>query len=100
MQEIARLRGAAEHVGEDGDTVATVDAIYRPNDITATVRGRPRSNGDGFNLFLRTYDMFERRLNSSAAPMGHKHRPIINRVKRCRAALPLAPMRTMVFSGR
>jgi hypothetical protein len=65
---------AAEHVGENGDTVATIDAIYRFDDITATQLGVVLgSNGDGFNLFLRTHDVFERRPELvGKAPMGHK----------------------------
>ena len=66
---------AAEHVGQDSDTIAAVDAIYRFDDITSTQFGLVLgSNRDGFNLFLRTHNVFERRPELvGKAPMGHNH---------------------------
>ena len=66
---------AAEHIGEDGDAIAAVDAIDRFNDITSTqievVLGPDR---DCFDLLLWTHDVFERGLELvGKAPMGHKY---------------------------
>ena len=68
-------RRAAEHVGEDRDAVAAIDAVDRFDDVASTqigvVLGTDR---DCFNLFLWAHDMFERRLELvGKAPMGHKY---------------------------
>ena len=66
---------AAEHVGQDGDAIAAVDAIDRFDDIAAAQIGIVLSpDRHGFDLFLRAHDMFERRLELvGKAPMGHKY---------------------------
>src|SRR3954453_14309868 len=68
-------RRAAEHVSQDRNTVATLDAAYRVNDIASTQIGVVLgSDCDGFNLSLLTHDMFERRPKFvGKAPMGHKY---------------------------
>ena len=65
----------AQEAGRKYVTIATVDAIHRFDDIASTQIGVVLgSNRDGFNLFLRTHDMFERRLELvGKTPMGHKH---------------------------
>src|SRR6266581_3640478 len=72
-REIGRC--AAEHVGEDGDAVARVDTVDRLDDVASTqIRVVLGTDRDGFDLFLRTHDMFERRLELvGKAPMGHKY---------------------------
>ena len=80
------FRAALEHVMgrknklkplrlEPRTTPNCVDAIYRFDDITSTQFGVVLgSNRDGFNLFLRTHNMFERRPELvGKASMGHKH---------------------------
>ena len=71
MQEIAR----AEHVGENGNAVTAIDAIDGFDDVaSAQIRVVLGSDREGFDLFLRTHDMFERRLEFvGKAPMGHQH---------------------------
>src|SRR3954451_23803334 len=66
---------AAEHVGEDCHAVTTVYPIDGLYDVaSAQIRVVFGSNRDGFDLFLRTHDMFKRRLEFvGKAPMGHKH---------------------------
>ncbi len=76
IQEIARFRRrATEHVGENGDAVAGIDAVYRFYDVAATeigiVLGPDR---DRLDLLLRTHDVLERRLELvGEAPMGHQY---------------------------
>ena len=76
MQEIARFRGgAAEHIGEDGNAVAEVDAVDGFDDVTSTqIRVILCTDRNRFDLLLRTHDMFQRRLELvGKAPMGHKY---------------------------
>ncbi len=66
---------AAEHVGEDGNAVAAVDAVDRFDDVISTQIGIVFSaDCHGFDLLLRTHDMFKRCPELvGKAPMGHKH---------------------------
>src|SRR6516164_10251271 len=65
----------AEHVGQDCNAVAGVYAVDRFDNVAATeigiIFGADRHR---FNLFLRTHDMFERRLELvGEAPVGHQY---------------------------
>ena len=67
---------AAEHVGQDGDAVAAVDAPHRFDDVLAAlfdvVVG---ADGDGLDLALRSNHVLQggAELNSQP-PVGHKHK--------------------------
>ena len=72
---ISVTAAAAEHVGKNGDAVAAIDAVDRFDDVATTEIGVVfRADRHGFDLFLRTHYVFERRLKLvGKAPMGHKY---------------------------
>src|SRR5262249_40566743 len=66
---------AAEHIGQDGDAIAAVDALNRFDDILAAlldiVVGADRHCLD---LALRTYDVLQGRAElDGQPPVGHQH---------------------------
>ena len=70
------VRGrAAEHVGEDGNAVAGIDAVDRLDDVASAEIGIVfGADRDRLDLFLRTHDMLKRRLEFvGKAPVGHKY---------------------------
>ena len=62
-------RRAAEHVGQDGDAVAGVDALDRLDDVLAALLDViVRADGDGLDLALRADDVLQRSAKLDGEP--------------------------------
>ena len=60
---------AAEHVGEDGDALAGIDALHRLDDVLAALLDVVvGADGHGLDLLLRADDVFERRAKLDGEP--------------------------------
>ena len=83
-------RRAAEHVGEDDDAVAGVDALDRLDDVLAALLDVVvGADGDGLDLLLRADDMLQRGAElDGEPPVGDEDKTDHRKSRRARLCAP------------
>jgi hypothetical protein len=94
-------RRAAEHVGEDCNTLTGVDALDRLDDVLAALLDIVvGADGDGLDLPLRSHDMLQRRAEfDGEPPVGDENETDHRREIPARAVAPHERAAIMTIRG-
>ena len=93
---------AAEHVGQDRDAIAGIDALHRFDDVLAALLDIVvGTDGDRFDLLLRTDDMLQRRAKFHGEPaVGNENKADHQELRRAQFATQAPHERALILTIR